>query len=348
MKNIVFSRNICTELNKALAPYTAGQIYVLADTHTQEYCLPLIKCEKVLPEQLIVVPEGEAHKTLESAEHIWKVLSSQGAKRSSVLVNVGGGLVTDLGGFAASCFKRGMSCINVPTTLLSQVDASVGGKTGINFNGLKNEIGTFSIPEKVIIDPVFLRTLPLRQLLSGFAEMLKHALLAGGEHFERIMRVDPEQVDWEKFGNLIWKSVEIKYAIVENDPQEKRLRKALNFGHTVGHALESAALRTGAEVYHGDAVAYGMIAELYLSVQRRDFPPALYERIRAFIEKYYPPYLTCASDEEIYALMLHDKKNEGEGVNFTLLSAPGVFRIDNYCTKEEIMQVLKELNRSRG
>lgn len=344
MENIIFTRNINCILGQVLENFASENIFILADTGSNKYCVPLLNLEKINVKNRIVIGEGEVNKSPESVLYIWKTLSDRGAKRNAVLVNVGGGLVTDIGGFAAACFKRGIKCINVPTTLLSQVDASVGGKTGMNFNGLKNEIGTFSLPEKVIIDISFLKTLPQRQILSGFAEMLKHALLAGGEHFEAVFSVSPEQIDWENFAGLLEESVKVKYAVVKADPQEAGIRKALNFGHTVGHAIESAAIEKGVELYHGDAVAYGMLAELYLSEVKMGFESGLYERIRLHIRRIYPSYIPQVPEECLYRLMLHDKKNEQEGVNFTLLRRPGEFSIDNYCSQEEILGALRTLS----
>lgn len=243
MNRIVFTTAVRQTLNEALQAYSREQVFVLMDRHTFFHCFPLLEGEKIREEQVIQLEAGESHKSLESVVRIWETLCRQGARRNAVLVNIGGGLITDIGGFAASCFKRGIKCINIPTTLLSQVDASVGGKTGINFNGLKNEIGTFSLPEQVIIDSCFLKTLPYRQLLSGFAEMLKHALLQGGEHWVSVMQTKPGIIDREDFPVLLKESVKVKARIVEEDPTEKGIRKALNFGHTVGHALESVAIR---------------------------------------------------------------------------------------------------------
>lgn len=344
MENIIFTRNINCILGQVLENFASENIFILADTGSNKYCVPLLNLEIINVKNRIVIGEGEINKSPESVLYIWKILSDRGAKRNAVLINVGGGLVTDIGGFAAACFKRGIKCINVPTTLLSQVDASVGGKTGMNFNGLKNEIGTFSLPEKVIIDISFLKTLPQRQILSGFAEMLKHALLAGGEHFEAVFSVSPEQIDWENFAGLLEESVKVKYAVVKADPQEAGIRKALNFGHTVGHAIESAAIEKGVELYHGDAVAYGMLAELYLSEVKMGFESGLYERIRQHIRRIYPSYIPQVPEECLYGLMLHDKKNEQEGVNFTLLRRPGEFSIDNYCSQEEILEALRTLS----
>lgn len=343
MKNIVFTHEAGRVLRESLQSTAPGGVFVLTDDTTREYCLGLFQDCGFMDSHLISVPVGEHHKSLESVAQIWSVLSRQGAKRNSVLVNIGGGLITDIGGFAASCFKRGIRCINIPTTLLSQVDASVGGKTGINFNGLKNEIGTFSIPELVVIDNTFLKTLPLRQILSGYAEMLKHALLAGEDSLAEVMQADMKQAGEPGFLELIRKSVAVKASVVEADPKEKGIRKALNFGHTIGHAIESVAIDQELEIYHGDAVAYGMVVELYLSMKKLGFEAKHYEAVRKLVKERFPKYNPVADPEELYRLMLHDKKNEQNGVNFTLLRCPGKFEIDNYCSKEEILDALEQL-----
>lgn len=344
MNSVLFTSDISGALLLELESREAGQIFVLTDENTRKYCWPVVRNDKIGEEGIITVPAGETHKSLESVGRIWEILSARRARRNALLINVGGGMVTDIGGFAASCFKRGIKCINIPTTLLAQVDASVGGKTGINFNGFKNEIGTFSVPEKVLIDTVFLKTLPRRQILSGFAEMLKHGLLRGGEHLKKLLAVDGDIVSGAGFSALLKESVEVKEKVVAEDPKEKGMRKSLNFGHTVGHAIESAAIGEGTEFYHGDAVAYGMIAELYLSVLKKGFDPDLYQTIRTFISGLYPEYTLSVSPEELYERMLHDKKNEKEGVNFTLLEAPGKVSIDNYCSRGEVMEALKILS----
>ncbi|MCC8174062.1 MAG: 3-dehydroquinate synthase [Odoribacter sp.] len=341
MNNIIFTHKVGDSLKEVLNHIAASEIFILADKNSAKNCLPLLPLEKVKKENIIIIEGGENNKTISTAEKIWNVLSTQGAKRNSVLINVGGGLVTDVGGFAASCFKRGTKCINIPTTLLAQVDASVGGKTGVNFNGLKNEIGTFSIPDMVIIDTCFLKSLPYRQVLSGFAEMIKHGLLLGGEHFYCIMEINPQKIDWDNFLDVIRESVSVKDKIVQQDPTEKGVRKSLNLGHTIGHALESLALERGEEFYHGEAVAYGIIAELALSVKKVGFSLAIFEEVKNYIKKYYPPCIVVENKEELYELMLHDKKNEKDGVNFTLLKEPGKFIIDNYCRREEIIEALE-------
>lgn len=343
MNNILFTRECGTELKHRLEHVAPADIYLLVDNNSRNFCLEPLNLGYIPIENRMVIPDGEHNKSLESVAQVWQTLSDTCAHRNSVLINVGGGMVTDIGGFAASCFKRGIACINIPTTLLAQIDASVGGKTGINFNGLKNEIGTFNQPECVLIDNRFLTTLPQRQILSGFAEMLKHALLADEEHLAEIMCADLSDIGGEEFLQLIKKSVDIKNLIVQSDPREKGLRKALNFGHTVAHAIESIAIKKNLEIYHGDAVAYGMIAELHLSVSKLGFDPKHYEAIRRFIHGKYPPYTAVAKPEELYELMLHDKKNERDGVNFTLLHRPGEFEIDQYCDRNEILESLAQI-----
>lgn len=343
MNHIVFTRQAGQALKNRLQEIPASDVFVLVDNNSRNYCLERLNLGYVANDHILTIAEGEHNKSLESIIQVWQMLSVNGARRNAVLINIGGGMITDIGGFAASCFKRGIRCVNIPTTLLAQVDASVGGKTGINFNGLKNEIGTFSIPEEVIIDNSFLQSLSERQVLSGFAEMLKHALLAEEKHVAEIMLVDLKQVAEEEFLPLIKTSVAVKDAIVSGDPREQGLRKALNFGHTIGHAIESIAIRKNLNIYHGDAVAYGMIAELYLSVKRMGFDEKHFEAIRKFIREKYPVYHPVSEPEELYELMLHDKKNEHEGVNFTLLRRPGEVEIDQYCCQKEILEALEQI-----
>ena len=343
MNNIIFTHEAGIELKRILASIPSEDIFVLVDNNSRNYCLEYLQPGYILPKHILTIPDGEHNKSLDYVSEIWHALSKRTARRNSVLINIGGGMITDLGGFAASCFKRGIRCVNIPTTLLAQVDASIGGKTGINFDGLKNEIGTFSIPEWVIIDNHFLKTLPLPHLLSGFAEMLKHALLADEDQLAEIMQADLSRASEEEFLGLIRQSVAIKTAIVQSDPREKGLRKALNFGHTVGHAIESIAIQKGLSLYHGDAVAYGMIAELYLSVRHTGFDEKQFKSKQKFISEKYPPNHPVAEAETLYELMLHDKKNEHAGVNFTLLRRPGEFETDHYCGKEDILEALQQI-----
>lgn len=343
MSDIIFTSDVQSELDLRLNGTDPGHVFILTDRNTYRHCLNTLGSRLFLPENVIVTDVGETSKSLESVTAIWQTLSSRGARRNSVLVNLGGGLVTDMGGFAASCFKRGMRCINIPTTLLAQVDASVGGKTGVNLDGLKNEIGTFALPECVIIDNSFLKTLPPRQILSGFAEMLKHALLTGNEAWQELLAVDLSHPESPAFLRLIEKSVGVKKQIVDADPQEHGIRKALNLGHTVGHAIESAAIAQGVELYHGEAVVYGLMVELALSVHIAGFDTDKYHEILRFIHSIYPPYIPLATPEHLYKLMGHDKKNDRGGVNFTLLKSMGEFTLDNYCTQAQVTAALERI-----
>ena len=343
MESIIFTADAGMVLAELLDGTKHEDIFIVADKHTVLFCDRLFEKVDWLPSHVTVLDCGEENKSVESVSRIWMMLSKQGARRSSILVCVGGGVVTDLGGFAASTFKRGMRCINVPTTLLAQVDASLGGKTGFNFNGLKNEIGTFSIPEKVIIDPRFLNHLPVRERMSGFAEMIKHGLLSNREYLTRLLNLEHQEMTQEYMLELIRRSVTIKNEIVTRDPREQGLRKVLNFGHTIGHAIESLSITRGTPLLHGEAVALGLVAELYLSVKEKGFPEEIYREVRNFVKQHYPPYPLMDHVDTLYGLMLHDKKNERWGVNFTLLSGIGEFSLDNYCSKDLVVEALSQV-----
>ena len=343
MESIIFTADAGMVLAELLDGTKHEDIFIVADKHTVLFCDRLFEKVDWLPSHVTVLDCGEENKSVESVSRIWMMLSKQGARRSSILVCVGGGVVTDLGGFAASTFKRGMRCINVPTTLLAQVDASLGGKTGFNFNGLKNEIGTFSIPEKVIIDPRFLNHLPVRERMSGFAEMIKHGLLSNREYLTRLLNLEHQEMTQEYMLELIRRSVTIKNEIVTRDPREQGLRKVLNFGHTIGHAIESLSIMQGSPLLHGEAVALGLVAELYLSVKEKGFPEEIYREVRNFVKQHYPPYPLMNHVDTLYELMLHDKKNERWGVNFTLLSGIGEFSLDNYCSKDLVVEALSQV-----
>lgn len=343
MESIIFTTDAGMVLAELLDGTQHEDIFIVADKHTVLFCDRLFEKVDWLPSHVTVLDCGEENKSVESVSRIWMMLSKQGARRSSILVCVGGGVVTDLGGFAASTFKRGMRCINVPTTLLAQVDASLGGKTGFNFNGLKNEIGTFSIPEKVIIDTRFLNHLPVRERMSGFAEMIKHGLLSNREYLIRLLNLEHQETTQEYMLELIRRSVTIKNEIVTRDPREQGLRKVLNFGHTIGHAIESLSITRGTPLLHGEAVALGLVAELYLSVKEKGFPEEIYREVRNFVKQHYPPYPLMNHVDTLYELMLHDKKNERWGVNFTLLSGIGEFSLDNYCSKDLVVEALSQV-----
>jgi 3-dehydroquinate synthase len=292
--------------------------------------------------QLITIPATDTHKTLESLSHVWSELQRMGATRHSLMVNLGGGMVTDLGGFAASTFKRGIPYINIPTTLLSMVDASVGGKTGINFGGLKNEIGVFNNARSVILDTTFLRTMDHENICSGYAEMLKHGLINNEKMWAELLNFSLELSveNLEALGTMVAESVAVKQRIVTEDPTEQGIRKALNLGHTAGHAFESLALERK-PVLHGYAVAWGMIVELYLCCVKTNFPQDKMRQTVAFIkENYGRMAITCDDYPHLIELMHHDKKNQGNSINFTLLGGIGDIRINQTATEEEIKDAL--------
>ncbi len=340
--NIIFSQQIETELEKIIDQYPKGKVFLLTEEIPAKVCLPLIDTLlKGKGIQQITIEGGEPNKSIRSVEKAWQYLSVHGADRKSLLINIGGGMLTDLGGFVASTFKRGMAFVNVPTTLLSQVDASVGGKTGINFNRLKNEIGVFNEPDAVIINTNFLKTINQENFLSGFAEMLKHGLIKSKEHWDELMEYDLENIDYEALQKIIANSVAIKDWHVQNDLTEKNIRKALNFGHTAGHAFESFALYNERPVLHGHAVVYGMIVELYLSNKVCGLPIEDLKFISKWLLKTYGKFeIDEANYEALYELMTHDKKNEGKRINFTLIPEIGRVEINQDCPKELIFEAL--------
>ncbi len=341
--NIIFSQQIEAELDKIIASYSAGKVFLLTEIIPEKLCLPLIDgIIKKYNIRKITIEGGEKNKSIDSVLKVWEVLSKEGADRKSLLINIGGGMLTDLGGFAASTFKRGMKFVNIPTTLLSQVDASIGGKTGINFNGLKNEIGVFKEPDAVIINTNFLKTIDKENFLSGYSEMIKHGFIKSPEHWKELQEYDLKDIDYEALQEIIARSVSVKDWHVQNDLTEQNIRKALNFGHTVGHAFESFALYDNRPILHGYAVVYGMIVELYLSVKMCGFSIDELKNISQWIlEKYGKFEISKKNYEELYELMTHDKKNEGTRINFTLISEIGKVEINQDCSKDLVFEALE-------
>ena len=340
-QKVIISEQLEQVLSKEIGRCEADHIFILTDKTTHQLCLPVIKDYNFLQgAEGITIEAGDTNKTLDSVVHVWSELQRLGATRHSLLINLGGGMVTDLGAFAASTFKRGISIINIPTTLLSMVDASVGGKTGFNFGGLKNEIGVFRNADCVILDTVFLKTMDEENILSGYAEMLKHGLISTEDHWAELMNFDIEHPNLKELGELVAKSVQVKERIVTEDPTEKGIRKALNLGHTVGHAFESLALKRK-PVLHGYAVAWGLVCELYLSVAKTGFPVDKMRQMTRFIFEHYGRMsITCDDYPALLELMTHDKKNTGSDINFTLLGGIGDIRINQTATKEEIEEAL--------
>lgn len=340
MQQIIKSDHLVTDVEKAIQALRHDKLFVLTDEHTHIHCLPLITKIPLLQEaKEIVIPAGDTNKTIENLSRVWQLLTEHDATRHSLLINLGGGMVTDLGGFAAATFKRGIRYINIPTTLLGAVDAAVGGKTGINFEGYKNEIGSFYPSESVIISSGFFRTLDRAAILSGYAEMIKHALIHSEAEWKEILAYPFDEVDYSKLNELVVRSVKIKQDVVEKDPFEKNIRKALNFGHTTAHAFESFAMTNGKPIPHGYAVAWGMIVELWLSYRLCGFPKEKLQRSVRFIQEHYGAFpITCDHYEALYEITRHDKKNIGNTIHFTLLGDIGDVRIDQTADKELLFE----------
>jgi len=332
--------NFIAELDEAIGKQSGDGIFVLTDENTRRLCLPLaMQSEKLKGCHVICIPSGDENKNVESAVTIWNYLSENGATRKSLMINLGGGMITDIGGFTASTFKRGMRYINVSTTLLGAVDAATGGKTGINFMGLKNEIGVFAPAETVLIHTEFFKTLDNANIRSGYAEMVKHALIDTKEEWERVLKFDLEQIDFDELKSLLNTSIRIKEHIVEQDPFEANIRKALNLGHTFGHAFESWSYKVERPVLHGYAVMWGMLCELYLSFVKLDFPKEELLRLKYLIKENYGTFeFHCQQYEILFELMTHDKKNDSKEINFTLLADVGEIRINQTATKNEIFE----------
>lgn len=339
---ILFGKELWSQLSLVLTKISPSQIFVLTDGNTEQDCLPYFdeNFSRKWTYKHISIPFGEKNKTLTTCHQVWNELSEAGADRKSILINLGGGVVCDLGGFVASTYMRGISWINIPTTLLSMVDASVGGKTGVDFNGIKNLIGIIRNPLMVGIDSTFLQTLNLRERKSGFAEMLKHALLSNKEHWEALQSIDLEKLqDIDKY---IYKSIQIKHAVVSKDRNETGLRKQLNFGHTIGHAIESYYLNNENPILHGEAIAVGMLIELYLSVTLLKCPESILERYTKMILKTYSKLPIQDSDiDKIIKILAFDKKNEKGKINFVLLHNFGKPEIDCQVSNSAIQQAIR-------
>lgn len=337
---VVFENSL-TELNHFITGRNYSKIFVLVDTHTEKHCLPLL--QRTFSNQfqfdIIEIDPGEENKNIDFCIGIWKMLLDFGADRNSLLINLGGGVVTDMGSFAAATFKRGIDFVQVPTTLLAQVDASVGGKTGIDMDQVKNIIGTFTQPQAVFIEPVFLKTLDKRQVVSGYAEVIKHGLIYDAGYWEVLKFLKPDEIE----DKTIYRSIEIKNDVVTADPFEKGLRKILNFGHTVGHAVESYSLKNDPEpLLHGEAIAVGMICEAFLSHELNGLSQSELIEIQGFILNVFPPYpLNPAIYPALVHYMLNDKKNINGKIGFALLKNVGQCDHDLYVSEEQIIRSLE-------
>lgn len=340
-----------TQLSSLLSDLPKGQLFVLTDSHTKVHCLPLF-AESIgnFSYHLLTLEAGEVTKNLTSVQLVWDFLLKHHATREAVLVNLGGGMITDLGGFAAATYMRGIRFVNIPTTLLAMVDASSGGKTGFDYKGVKNAIGTFTPPLATLIHLDFLRTLPAEELLSGFAEMLKHALIASQEEWVNLLQLLQEELPHEQLvealgsTGVLQASIAIKEKVVAQDPHEIGSRKILNFGHTVGHAIESAALEHNA-LPHGYCVLWGMVAEVYLSVVKLGCPRDVLQQLTQIMLQYYGrPQCNCKQREQLIQRMYRDKKNSANRTpNFTLLRAVGEPEINQYVSEKDIDEALEYL-----
>lgn len=335
--------DVAADLRAILAGRDPRQTFLLTDAGSAANCASAIGAvADLIPEaNRLTIDAGDDAKDYRSALKIWEFLSSHGATRKALLINLGGGMPCDLGGFCAATFKRGIDFVNIPTTLLSQVDASLGGKTGMNLGSLKNEIGVFAKADKVLICPDFLRTLDRANLLSGFAEMIKHALIHDETELDGLLGFDFDNVDYAKLHGMVERSIMIKDFFVKADPTEKGIRKALNFGHTFGHAFETFSMRHGHPALHGYAVAFGMACELRLSEKRTGLPASRADAIVRRVEQLYgKPQATRADEDELVELMRHDKKNDASGINFTLLPRVGEVIVNQIASPDEIKGIL--------
>lgn len=320
-------------------------IFILVDSNTNEFCLPkflsFLATEKAI--EIIEIEAGESEKNITTCVEIWSALTELGGDRKSVIINVGGGVITDVGGFVASTFKRGIDFIHVPTTLLSMVDASVGGKNGVDLGSLKNQIGVINVPKLVIIDSQYLETLSQMEMRSGLAEMLKHGLIFDQDYWKQFL--DLKAIDFADFDTLIYRSVEIKNEIVMQDPTENGIRKALNFGHTLGHAIESYFLESDSKktLLHGEAIAIGMILESHLSLQKNLISPDEYFQIKNTIKSIYDTIIFNENDRQpILDLLIHDKKNEYGTIQFALIDGIGKSIINQIADNDMIDKAFED------
>lgn len=343
---IYFNQKSYDNLNKQINNKNYSSIFILTDSNTNKYCSSqlLANINTDIRIEVLEIEPGEQHKNLDTCNSLWNALSELGADRKSLMINLGGGVVTDLGGFVACCYQRGIDFINIPTTLLSMVDASIGGKNGVDLGALKNQIGIIKTPVMVLIDTSFLNSLPQRDLRSGLAEMIKHGLISNLKHYsdlQNLSNLTLEDLDW-----LIYDSINVKKEIVEKDPTEQNLRKTLNFGHTLGHAIESYYLnQVDKALLHGEAIAIGMILESYLSHKILGLDINSVEKIKSFLIKTFgQPKIDPKDFEGIIGLMKHDKKNENGKIKFVLLENIGTCKINQEAPNELVIKSFEFYN----
>jgi len=329
-------------LTSLLETQNPGILFVLCDSNTRKHCFPLLEAHCRLPENVrfLEVPAGEQFKNIETCTQLWQQLSDAGADRNSLLLNLGGGVITDMGGFVAATFQRGMPFIQIPTSLLAMADAAIGGKNGVDMGRLKNQIGLFSEARALFIDPGFLVTLPPRHVMAGYAEMMKISLVLDSAFWSALQSASLQNIPEQN--TLINRAIQLKLNLIEQDPFDQGIRKLLNFGHTIGHAIESYALGNTISLLHGEAVALGMIAELRISEQCSGLDPVKSREIIQNLRDLYPipEALLNADRMEILRLMKFDKKNRNGKINFTLISSIGAGKIDQYCPDSMILEAL--------
>ncbi|NNT73018.1 3-dehydroquinate synthase [Flavobacterium sp. IMCC34852] len=342
---VLFGEKEYETLNAFIKNNNYSNLFILVDSHTNELCLlrflSFLVTDKTI--EIIEIESGEAEKNIHTCVEIWNILTELGADRKTLLINIGGGVITDIGGFVASTFKRGIDFINIPTTLLAMVDASIGGKNGVDLGNLKNQIGVINVPKMVLIDTEFLSTLPQNEMRSGLAEMLKHGLIFDASYWSQFS--DLSQTDFADFDELIHRSIEIKNEIVMQDPTENGIRKALNFGHTLGHAIESYFLENQNKktLLHGEAIAVGMILESFISRQKGLLSAAEYQEIKTAITAIFDPIIFEENDlQPILDLLIHDKKNEYGKIQFALLEGIGKIKINQEVDNELIIESFKD------
>jgi 3-dehydroquinate synthase len=340
---IVIGRDSLKKLNSILSQYQHDQVIIVCDVNTKQACLPVLLEEvpQLNSARVFEMLIGEAHKSLNEVERLCSYLLDEGAGRKSLIINLGGGIVCDLGGFAASIYMRGIDFIQIPTSLLAMVDASIGGKTGVNFGGLKNMLGTFTQARAVLVFPNFIQTLPADERVSGFAEMLKHALLSGEDAWEEISNFDIQQIS--NWSNIIEKSIRFKYQITQSDFQEQGIREQLNFGHTTAHAFEALALKRGEKLLHGFAVASGILAELILAEQLNILTDSnIITKYVELLKKYFTLFHFNENElDSLIHFMYSDKKNKLGNVTFSLIQKPGQIALNTQADNQSIEKALR-------
>jgi 3-dehydroquinate synthase len=339
--NIFIGDGSLPSLNAFLKKNHYSRYYILCDEHTFEFCLPtlLFHSPALNDAEIIELESGEDKKTLDTCFQVWGALTDTGADKKSLIINLGGGVISDLGGFVASTFKRGIDFINIPTTLLSMVDASVGGKTGVDFEGIKNHIGTTCNPKGVFINPGFLETLSERHIKNGYAEIIKIALIADAAFWKQLKKLK-NTVEFSSEG-VITKAIELKNTIVKKDLHENDLRKSLNFGHNIGHALESALIQQHKDILHGEAIAAGMLMELEIAFQLKRITKKEKEEICTYADSIYKKIKISKETETLLLkYILHDKKNEGDDLCFALPDKVGNYKLYSGVLMESVKKAI--------